>query len=231
MTLTPGPTFERQQSEAQRIGTAGDADRMLAAGEACKIGLECIDHGTADERRPIDGLLHQREDLRLEGPMLLGQIEERHRAHRRFDRQPLVLGPNLAQYVRGIAGDDGVRRHIPCDHAARADDGARADGDAAQNRRVAADGSAALHQRCLALPVGSALLTAVGGSGAREAIVDEHDAVTDEDLVFQRHALADERVALHLDFVAEAGAALDLDERADGAVVADGAAVEVAEAG
>ena len=47
------------------------------------------------------------------------------------------------------------------------------------------------------------------------AIVDEHDAVADKDLVFDGHALADEGVALDLAVFADEGVFLDLDKGAD----------------
>src|SRR5439155_12265669 len=74
-----------------------------------------------------------------------------------------------------------------------------------------------------------ALEAAVGARGTRVLVVDEHDAVTDEDLVLDRHAVAYERVALHLAAGADARAALNLDERPDARPVPDRAAVEVRE--
>src|SRR5690606_22487019 len=67
--------------------------------------------------------------------------------------------------------------------------------------------------------------------GAREAVVREHHAVADEDLVLDVHALADERVRGHLAACADEGVLLDLHERADARLVADRAAVEIHEIG
>src|SRR5262249_1775955 len=89
----------------------------------------------------------------------------------------------------------------------------------------------AAHHGRLAHPVAALLDPAVGGGGAREAVVDEHDAVADEDLVLDADAGAEEGVALHLDAASEDDVALDLDERADEGLLADRAAVEVTETG
>src|SRR5881628_4173171 len=70
---------------------------------------------------------------------------------------------------------------------------------------------------------------AAGGGGPGIAIVDERDAVADEDLILERHAFADEGVARDLAATADAGALLDLDEGPDLGAVADLAAVEVDE--
>ena len=78
-------------------------------------------------------------------------------------------------------------------------------------------------------PVVSRLQIAAAGRRARPLVVDEEDAVPDEDLVRKRHARADERVALDLAARADLDPALDLDERTDSALVADPAAVEVRE--
>jgi hypothetical protein len=60
-------------------------------------------------------------------------------------------------------------------------------------------------------------------------VVDEHHAVSDEDLVFDCDAVADERVALDLAVRADDCASLDLDEGTDASVVADFAAVQIGE--
>ena len=64
---------------------------------------------------------------------------------------------------------------------------------------------------------------------ARISIVREHDAVADEDLVFDDHALANERVRRDLAAGADQRFLLNLDERADLGFVADRATVEIDE--
>src|SRR5207249_4784300 len=73
------------------------------------------------------------------------------------------------------------------------------------------------------------LQRAVVGRRARARVVDEEDAVTDEDLVPDLDAVAHEAVALDLAAGADRGAALDLDKGADAGAVANPAPVEVRE--
>src|ERR687885_468181 len=65
-------------------------------------------------------------------------------------------------------------------------------------------------QRMVALlPMEAPRRTAVGARGARPPVVDEHDAVADEDLVLDADALADEGVAGDLAARAHRRALLD----------------------
>jgi len=115
------------------------------------------------------------------------------------------------------------------DDAARADDGTLADGHAAQDGGIAADGRAALDQGGDALPIGFGLQAAAVCRGTRVSVVDEHDAMPDEDLVFDGHPFADEGVARDLHPAADADTFLDLHEGADLALVADLTAIQVDE--
>src|SRR3954468_6894473 len=132
-------------------------------------------------------------------------------------------------YPRRVAGDDGAGGDASGDDGAGADDGTLADLKAAEDGGVAADGGAAADVRVFEPPVLFGLRRTVGARRARQAVVREHHAVADEDLVFERHALADEGVARNLAARAHRGALLDLDEGADARLVADAAAVEVDE--
>jgi hypothetical protein len=60
-------------------------------------------------------------------------------------------------------------------------------------------------------------------------VVDEHHAVTDEDLVIDLDAVADERVALDTATGTDPGTPLDLDVRAHPGVVSDRATIEIGE--
>jgi hypothetical protein len=71
----------------------------------------------------------------------------------------------------------------------------------------------------------------VGGSGPRIAVVDEHHAVADEDVVLDRDAFADESVARDLAALADSCILLDFDERADLGFIADLATVQIDELG
>ena len=120
-------------------------------------------------------------------------------------------------------------RDISGHHAAGTDDGAFADGDAAEDGGVGAERSALPDDCRHHLPVGFGLQAAAVGGGTGVEVVDEHDAVADEDLVLDGHALADEGVALDLAVLADSGVFLDLDEGADLGAVTDGAAVKIDE--
>src|SRR4051812_28587214 len=96
---------------------------------------------------------------------------------------------------RGVAGDGRARGNAACNDGARAYECALAYLDAAEYGRVAADGCAAAYDGAFESPVHVGLRRAVGARGARPSVVDEHDAVADEDLVLYLDSLADERVA------------------------------------
>src|SRR5881227_1981867 len=133
-------------------------------------------------------------------------------------------------YSCGIAGDDRAGGNVFSYYRARADYRALAYLDAAEDGRVRADGCAAADDCRFELPVRFGLRRAVFARGAGTAVVDEHDAVADEDFVLDADALADEGVARNLAARAYARALLDFDEGADARLVADAAAVEVDEA-
>src|SRR5438094_3829168 len=104
-----------------------------------------------------------------------------------------------------------------------------ADFDAAEDRRAGSDCGAAPDDRRNHRPVAVALQLAGGGDGSRESIVDERHAVADEDVILDLDAFADERVARNFHAPSNLRALLNLDERADAALVADLASVEIDE--
>ncbi len=128
-----------------------------------------------------------------------------------------------------IAGDNRVGRDVACDDAAGADDGAFADRDVGENRGAGSDRSALLHERALDLPVARRLKLSGRRRRPRIGIVDEGDAVADEDVVLDRHTFADERVTRDLAAPPDGRVFLDLDERPDRRLIADLAAVEIDE--
>src|SRR5712691_7097947 len=139
------------------------------------------------------------------------------------------LGREVPQDLRRIARDDGVRRHVARNGAAGAHDGVFADDHVRQNRRPRADRRTAPHGGRLDFPVELRLELARRGRRARIGVVDERDAVPDEDLILDGDAFADERVARNLAATAHLRVLLDLDERADFGFVANLAAVQVDE--
>jgi hypothetical protein len=133
------------------------------------------------------------------------------------------------QNARRVSCDYCVGRDISGHHAAGADDGVFADGDAAEDGGVGAKRSPCLDDRGNDLPVGLGLQTAAVAGGSGVEVVDEHDAVADEDIVLNGHALADKGVALDLAVSADGGVFLDFDKCADLAAFANRAAVKVDE--
>src|SRR5207247_5811005 len=106
---------------------------------------------------------------------------------------------------------------------------ALADRHTAKNGRVAADARASFHGGRHDGPIGISLHRAFVGHRPRVSVVNEIDAVADEDFVFDRDASTDKAVARQFAVAADAGAFLDFDERADLCPVTDFAAVEVDE--
>ena len=104
-----------------------------------------------------------------------------------------------------------------------------ANGHAAQNRGIAADGGAALYPCRHANPIGVRLQFSRPGRCLRVTVVDEHHAVADEDAVFNHHAFTDEAVARDFHAATDLGALLNLDESADLAFVADVTPIQVGE--
>src|SRR3954447_4016341 len=126
--------------------------------------------------------------------------------------------------------DDGrAWRDVPGHHRTCSDDRALPDSDAAHDHCPRSERRATLDHRALERPVVLGLEAAVGVRRARTAVVDEHHAVPDEDLVLDVDAAADERMTLDLATCPDRCVALDLDERPDAGAVADPAAVEVCE--
>ena len=115
------------------------------------------------------------------------------------------------------------------DHAAGADNGVFTDGDVGQNGAPGTDRRTLLHHGPLDLPVRFGLQLASPVVARGIGVVDERDAVADEDVVFDGHAFADEGVAGDLAAFADGGILLDLDKGADLGFVANLASVEIDE--
>src|SRR5438093_2195844 len=108
---------------------------------------------------------------------------------------------------RRHAGHNGTARDIPRHHRAGADKSARADAYASENDGPRADGCPPLDQCSLELPVRRRLQLTPRVRRGGMLVVDEHNAVADEDLVFDGDAVTDERVALDLAARADDGSA------------------------
>jgi hypothetical protein len=79
------------------------------------------------------------------------------------------------------------------------------------------------------MPVLFCLQLAGASRGARIAIVNERDPMSNEDVVFDRHALANKCVARNLAAVTDLRILLDLYESADLRLIADFTAIKIDE--
>ena len=120
-------------------------------------------------------------------------------------------------------------RDIFDDDAAGTDDGAVTNGDAAQDGGVGADGGAFFDDGGDYFPIVFGLDAAGFGCGAGIAVIDEHHAVTDKNIVFDGDAFADKGMALDLAVFADESIFLDFHERTHPGAVIDLAAIEVDE--
>src|SRR5438876_9104588 len=138
-------------------------------------------------------------------------------------------GGDRPQQACRIACHDRVGRHVASHDAAGSDQSILADRDVRKDGGAGADRSARPHQRRLDFPVLLGLQRTVRSCGARVGVVDEGDAVADEDVVLDGHAFANERVAGDLAVLADVRVLLNFDKGTDLGVVAYFAAIEVDE--
>ena len=103
------------------------------------------------------------------------------------------------------------------------------DDDAAENCRPRADARSPPDSSWLDFPVCFRLQRAARRGRARVLVIDEINAVADEDFVFDRDAFTDESVARYFAVAAYPDTFLNLDEGADLCAVADLAAIQVDE--
>src|SRR5437870_597152 len=139
------------------------------------------------------------------------------------------LGRDQAEDPRRIPSHNRIVGHVAGHDAAGSDDGILPDDHVRQDRRPGPDRRAFPHQRCLDLPIHLGLEFPRRSCRPRIGVVDEDDAVADEDVVLDCHAFTDEGVARNLALPADLRIFLDLDERPDLCSVADLAAVEIDE--
>src|SRR6059058_178486 len=141
----------------------------------------------------------------------------------------LVEAKRFFEHARGVPRNCSVGWHIPGYDTTRTDDCVFADGDPAKQSYTRSDRGAALDQGYFATPIVFSLQLAVAVGCARIAIVDERDAVPDEDVVFQGHAFTNKRVTRNLTARADSGVFLDLDKRSNLGLVANLTTIEVDE--
>jgi hypothetical protein len=121
----------------------------------------------------------------------------------------------VSKQARGVACVDSRCGNVLGHHGAGADD------DTVayfywQDRGIAADADSIANER--PAPRGGIV---TNRSSRLKQVIDEHDSVSYEAIVTDRHQLADERVRLNTGSPADPDLALDFDEGADETVVAD----------
>lgn len=114
---------------------------------------------------------------------------------------------------------------------AGAHNGANTNRHPRKDRRIAADCGLALDQSGNDFPFTVSHKLSDRIDGARIEIVGEHDAVADEDTIFDRDAFADEGMTGDLAVSADDGVLLDLHEGTDAGARTDPASVEIDQIG
>src|SRR5258707_15709856 len=110
------------------------------------------------------------------------------------------MGLSLVEATRflstraGVPRNCSVGRHATGYGTTRTDDCVFADGDSAKQSYTGPDRGAAFDQGYFVTPIVFSLQPAVAVACAWITIVDEHDAVSDKDVVFQGHAFTNKSV-------------------------------------
>ena len=181
--------------------------------------------GAADESRSAEPLLKCPYKFALKLQMRRNEIQKGNG----FILFALVRLLNEAQNLGRIARDNRIPRHVFGDDAARADNGIFADLRFGKNCGVGADGCALADESLLDLPVCLGLERSSRRGGSRISVIDEHDSMTNEDVVLNRDSFADEGVAGDFAVFSDPGILLDFNEGADLRIGSDFTAVEVDE--
>ena len=126
-----------------------------------------------------------------------------------------------------VTYDNGIGGDILDDNTAGADDGVLTDRHTTENCCVGAYGRPTANIGGDDLPIGFSLEPTGLGGGSGVAVIDEHDTMADENIVFDGDALAYKRMALDFAVSSNGSVFLDFDKGADAAVVADCTTVQV----
>ncbi len=135
----------------------------------------------------------------------------------------------LVQNAGGIAGDCSIGRNIFGDHSPGAHRCLLANREAAKNYRAAADAGPALDDGGHRFPISLCLQIPSLVCGSRKLVIDENDAVPDEDFIFNRDGFADKTVTRYFAVTPYPRVLLNLDESSDFGSVTNFAAVEIYE--
>ena len=123
-----------------------------------------------------------------------------------------------------VSGDDRIGRYVLRHDSAGADERVLTDRDIGQDRGARSNRGAFADQGSFDLPVRFGLDLPIRRSSGI-GIIDKHDTVADEDVIFDVHAFANKGMAGYLAVLADRSILLDLDESSDLAVIADGASI------
>jgi len=134
---------------------------------------------------------------------------------------------DIANDAGGHTGNDRKRGDVFRENCARAHQCAFANSDARQDRRVAPNRGVVPDVRLDHLPIRLRLQAAIGIYGSGVQIVNEHNAMPDENTVAYRDAGANKSVAGDLAIRADLRITLYFNESADLGSVTDRAAVQV----
>src|SRR6266436_7322453 len=141
-------------------------------------------------------------------------------------RDPLLLC-DVTENFCGITGNNCVRRNILSDYTACANDGVFADHHICQDRGPRTYRGPLFYDSSLNGPILFGLQFTVRGDRTWIAVVDECDAMTDENAILNIDTFTDKRVTGDFAILSNSGVFLNFDEGANLCVIADFTAVEV----
>ena len=238
---------DRHLGDLQGVGAVGAGDAVLGADKGGELFFQLGHFGAEDVLAVGQHALDAGVDLVLDAGLLGFEVAEFNHLlrfqfvqgmavqhvtsaavragifARPFDGQRDLFAKlaHPAHLAGGHAHHQGVGRHVLVDDCARTDEGELADGDAAHDGAVGAQGGAAFDQ-------GVAVFAFALDERARIVDVCEHHAGTAEHALFQGDVVVHRDVVLHLALVADDDLVTDEDVLAQGHALADaGAAADV----
>src|SRR5215467_4453223 len=134
--------------------------------------------------------------------------------------QAMSMAAHPAHLTSRVSDDQREVRHVFGHYGTRSDEGISANGRAADDCRICADGAAPLQNRGFveSMPV---------DLGTRIRDICEHAGRPEEDIVFNRYTCVDRHVVLNLDVVPDDRAAVDVDVLADDALLTNSRALQI----
>jgi hypothetical protein len=139
----------------------------------------------------------------------------------------MLAGANIPNHFGGYAGYDGIIRNITGYNGSSSNKRMLADADTAEYGCIAPDRGVATDSCRQANPVIRSLQRSIRVYRPRVRVVDEHDAVANEDSVLNRHARAEEAVTRDLAIGTDLHVSLNLHEWPNATAASDAAAIKV----